>query len=29
MLIDPIRWVDGWPVIDGPSAERRPAPRVR
>ena len=29
MLIDPIRWVDGWPVIDGPSAQPRSAPRVR
>ncbi|HYF11374.1 MAG TPA: glycoside hydrolase family 43 protein [Actinomycetota bacterium] len=32
MLIDRIRWVDGWPVVDGtgtPSADARPAPRVR
>jgi arabinan endo-1,5-alpha-L-arabinosidase len=27
MLIDPIRWVDDWPVIDGPSVEPRPSPR--
>jgi hypothetical protein len=29
MLIDPVRWEDGWPAIDGPSAEPQPAPRVR
>ena len=27
MLIDPIRWVDGWPVVDGPSADQRAAPK--
>jgi arabinan endo-1,5-alpha-L-arabinosidase len=27
MLIDAIRWVDGWPVIDGPSVEPRPSLR--
>ena len=26
MLIDRIRWVDGWPVIDGPSGSRNPPP---
>ena len=26
MLIDRIRWVDGWPVVDGPSSDRREAP---
>lgn len=26
MLIDRIRWVDGWPVIDGPTATPQPAP---
>jgi arabinan endo-1,5-alpha-L-arabinosidase len=26
MLIDPIRWDNGWPVIDGPSATPKPAP---
>jgi arabinan endo-1,5-alpha-L-arabinosidase len=26
MLIDRIRWVNGWPVIDGPSASPEPAP---
>jgi arabinan endo-1,5-alpha-L-arabinosidase len=26
MLIDRIDWSSGWPVIDGPSAEPRPAP---
>jgi arabinan endo-1,5-alpha-L-arabinosidase len=26
MLIDPIAWRDGWPVIDGPSAGPRPRP---
>ena len=26
MLIDPIRWIGGWPVIDGPSATPLPAP---
>jgi arabinan endo-1,5-alpha-L-arabinosidase len=26
MLIDPISWRDGWPVIDGPSSARRRAP---
>jgi arabinan endo-1,5-alpha-L-arabinosidase len=26
MLIDRIRWVDGWPVIDGPSAVPQSAP---
>ena len=26
MLIDRIRWVDGWPVIDGPSENSEPAP---
>jgi arabinan endo-1,5-alpha-L-arabinosidase len=26
MLIDRIDWSSGWPVIDGPSSERRPAP---
>jgi arabinan endo-1,5-alpha-L-arabinosidase len=31
LLIDPIEWHDGWPRIEnnGPSAERKPAPRVR
>src|SRR4029078_11475560 len=29
MLIDTIRCEDGWRVSDGPSAEPRPAPRVR
>ena len=29
MLIDPIRWVNGWPVIDGPSAQRKAAPVVQ
>jgi arabinan endo-1,5-alpha-L-arabinosidase len=32
MLIDRIRWVDGWPVVDGPSAQRRestPRPYLR
>jgi len=28
MLIDPIRWVDGWPVIDGPSSGRNARPRI-
>lgn len=27
MLIDRINWVDGWPVIDGPSVEQRASPR--
>lgn len=26
MLIDRIRWRDGWPVIDGPSSSPQPAP---
>jgi arabinan endo-1,5-alpha-L-arabinosidase len=26
MLIDRIRWVNGWPVIDGPSGTAEPAP---
>ena len=26
MLIDRIRWKDGWPVINGPSATSQPAP---
>lgn len=26
MLIDRIRWVDGWPLIDGPSSEPQEAP---
>lgn len=26
MLIDRINWIDGWPVIDGPSASLKPAP---
>jgi arabinan endo-1,5-alpha-L-arabinosidase len=26
MLIDRIRWVNGWPAIDGPSASPEPAP---
>jgi arabinan endo-1,5-alpha-L-arabinosidase len=26
MLIDPIRWVKDWPVIDGPSTRPQPAP---
>jgi arabinan endo-1,5-alpha-L-arabinosidase len=26
MLIDRIRWVDGWPVVDGPSEQPQPAP---
>ena len=26
MLIDRIKWVDGWPVIDGPSAEPKGSP---
>lgn len=26
MLIDRIRWVDGWPRIDGPSEQPQPAP---
>jgi hypothetical protein len=26
MLIDPIEWRNGWPVIDGPSSGRRKAP---
>lgn len=26
MLIDRIRWVNGWPVIDGPSEQPEPAP---
>ena len=29
MLIDPIRWAGGWPVIDGPSATPLPAPVLR
>jgi len=29
MLIDPIVWRDGWPMIDGPSELPRPAPRAR
>ena len=29
MLIDRIGWRNGWPVIDGPSAEPRPAPQLR
>jgi len=29
MLIDRIRWVDGWPVIDGPTEASRPSPAVR
>jgi arabinan endo-1,5-alpha-L-arabinosidase len=29
MLIDRISWRDGWPVIDGPSAEQLPAPQLR
>lgn len=29
MLIDRIAWVDGWPTIDGPSAEPLRAPPVR
>jgi arabinan endo-1,5-alpha-L-arabinosidase len=31
LLIDPIEWRDGWPRIEnnGPSAERKRAPRVR
>ncbi len=31
LLIDPIEWRDGWPRIEnnGPSAERKQAPRVR
>lgn len=28
MLIDPIRWKDGWPMIDGPSNDNVPAPVV-
>ncbi len=28
MLIDPIRWRNGWPVIDGPSTGSRPAPQL-
>ena len=27
MLIDPIVWRNGWPVIEGPSSGRRNAPR--
>jgi arabinan endo-1,5-alpha-L-arabinosidase len=27
MLIDRVRWVDGWPVIDGPSSGPQPPPR--
>jgi arabinan endo-1,5-alpha-L-arabinosidase len=29
LLIDRISWVDGWPVVDGPTSTSRPAPRVR
>jgi arabinan endo-1,5-alpha-L-arabinosidase len=29
MLIDPIRWENGWPRIDGPSESVRPAPAAR
>jgi arabinan endo-1,5-alpha-L-arabinosidase len=31
LLIDPIVWRDGWPRIEnnGPSTNRKPAPRVR
>lgn len=29
MLIDRLEWVDGWPRVDGPSAEPRPRPVVR
>jgi arabinan endo-1,5-alpha-L-arabinosidase len=29
MLIDRIRWENGWPVIDGPSSEILPAPCPR
>jgi arabinan endo-1,5-alpha-L-arabinosidase len=29
MLIDRISWRNGWPVIDGPSAEPLPAPQLR
>jgi arabinan endo-1,5-alpha-L-arabinosidase len=26
MLIDRIKWVGGWPVMDGPTATPQPAP---
>jgi arabinan endo-1,5-alpha-L-arabinosidase len=29
MLIDRIRWVNGWPIIDGPSDTAQPAPITR
>ena len=29
MLLDRIVWKDGWPRVDGPSTEPRPAPAVR
>ncbi|CAA9510214.1 MAG: GH43_3 / GH43 / GH43_30 / GH43_8 / GH43 _5 / GH43_31 / GH43_33 / GH43_6 / GH43_4 / GH43_9 / G H43_34 / GH43_32 / GH43_29 / GH43_10 / GH43_ 11 / GH43_13 [uncultured Sphingomonas sp.] len=28
MLVDRIVWRDGWPTVDGPSAERKPAPQL-
>ena len=29
MLIDRIRWKDGWPTVDGPSQSPRPGPKTR
>lgn len=29
MLLDPISYRDGWPIVDGPSARRRDAPQIR
>lgn len=28
LALDPVRWNDGWPSVDGPSTSARPAPRA-